>query len=1705
MNSSRALNRFRILPVAFALIFNVLIGPTLPLSGAVTNAAAGPSVDNYSQCQIGNPSSGLDCESWINGILNATHNNYSEDEVVPQRLVMDFGTSGSHTITLRYMTRKDSSGQRHAYDYLATWNHTYVNADRCQDLNPASLCVGGAPTTFPIPSDPNGVSPGGPQPTSAHELPSADRQFVSYGGAVTGTSPITHAVDAAEAGSDYATMTLTVNVTTDGPFMLLFGGHLAAGFGPRGWGAGLGAASISGGPYHVILDAIDGEAIGSRDNQIMSNAIQPVPEPSLEITKTADAATVNAGAQIGFSVTVHNAGPGIATATTLSDPLPGGSGVNWSINPAYAGPGSCSITGTAPSQTLGCSFGDLAADASASVHVVSGTSFASCKAYANTATADADNFDPVTASASTTVLCPDLDLQKTPDGGVTQAGDAISFTLTLTNNGDGAATNVDIDDVLPAGFAWTESPDKTECSITSGALHCDIASLASGASFAVTVSAPTDAADCSTTAYTNHATADADNHAEVSNDGDVTIVCADVGVQKSGNGPLDAGDTAIFTIVVTASGNADSTNVTLTDDLPAGVVWALGAANDEAACDIDTSGDPDVLGCSFGTMAPDDSRTVVLSGTVDADECPSISNTAEIASDFDTDASNDSSTATITVNCGSVVLTKTPDAPGDTGGTVNAGGIATFTIGVENSGDGTAKGVQVSDQLPDVSGTWTTDNANCSVSGSNLLTCNLGDMAAHASIAIHVSTTVTTDDCGTLDNPLARATTTNDGTSEDSGAIEVTCPSLEITKTTDTPIVTAGGAVHYTVTVDNSAGDGTAEDVTVSDALPAGLTWTDDSDDCSISGSQLSCGPLDIAAGASFSVTLSGTTDPGDCPSISNSAAFASANAGSGSTESHPTVITVNCPDVSVEKSTTTPTVNADDQVSYTITVAAGGSGDSTSVTLSDTLPSGIDWSVEAPAGVTCDTSLNGVLTCDLGTMASGDSASIILTGTAGPEDCGTLENTATVSASVDVASGNNSAGPVAIDVNCPDVSVEKSGSGIVSAGDAIHYTIEASNTGEGDAYGFALIDTLPTVSGGWSLADDAPAFCTLDGNNLSCSLDPFEADDSFAVTLNATSTNADCGDLENTASVSATNEAESAKDNNESSHTITVNCPNLTIIKSADNGTISAGDLAAYTITVTNAGPGTATGVHLDEQLPAGVEWTVTIDDPAPAGGCVSSDGTDDPQSITCDFASMADGDSVTIHLSGETDAADCGTLHNVATVSGDNEDPQQLDDNSASADIVVECPGLNIAKSAVDDEIDGGDTASFEIVVWNTGPGEAHNVTVSDELPGGLSWTENSGDCSVAGNVLSCSFGDLGIGSFETSEARVTVSAETTRADCGELENLAVASADNNGDVDDDATITIDCPTVAIEKTNDQTQSVLPGTTVSYTLKVTVTGGTAQDVTVVDTLPDGLDAPTNISNGGSFDATGSTITWHLGDLAPSETTLTYQAGVSLDVANGSALRNVAVAFSSNSQCPDAENLGPECDDDSIVNTRVPTLVIDKAADREQVDVTAGEDTTVTWTLTYSLTDGPVTDAVISDPIPAGLSYVDGSASDAGTYDAGSRTLSWTFASLTAGGSVSFETTVDASVGGGVTIENVTTIDSDETVPDNGKDSIRTVEQEEQAATGTPQPSVPNTAFGSAGNGQPLNVPIELMVLVFLASLGGLALANVKAVRRRR
>ncbi|MDQ6875557.1 MAG: hypothetical protein M3042_10915, partial [Actinomycetota bacterium] len=201
------------------LAATLLVSLALPLTGATAAGTAG--VDDFSQCKNG--AGQLSCTGWTNGILNASNSTYREDGVTPQRLVMNFGTAGVHTIQISYLAL---DGSHHAYDSLATWNHTETAADRCQGIS-AALCVGGAVSTFPIPADPTPVPPTGPgisNITAAHQLPG--QQMELYGGTLTGVDNQAHGTYAPDYGSVLVTLTTT---SANAEIMLLFGGHIAAG------------------------------------------------------------------------------------------------------------------------------------------------------------------------------------------------------------------------------------------------------------------------------------------------------------------------------------------------------------------------------------------------------------------------------------------------------------------------------------------------------------------------------------------------------------------------------------------------------------------------------------------------------------------------------------------------------------------------------------------------------------------------------------------------------------------------------------------------------------------------------------------------------------------------------------------------------------------------------------------------------------------------------------------------------------------------------------------------------------------------------------------------------------------------------------------------------------------------------------------------------------------------------------------------------------------------------------------------------------------------------------------------------------------------------------------------------------------------------------------------------------------------------------
>ena len=989
---------------------------------------------------------------------------------------------------------------------------------------------------------------------------------------------------------------------------------------------------------------------------------------------------------------------------------------------------------------------------------------------------------------------------------------------------------------------------------------------------------------------------------------------------------------------------------------------------------------------------------------------------------------------------------------------------------------------------------------------------------------------MTTDDCGPLNN-LAEVSTSNDGSDEDEGLITVLCPELGIDKTTETPEVNAGDEVDYTIALANT-GTGPANDVIITDDLPEGITWSETSEDCEIADGTLTCGPMTIAASASFSVTLTGTTDAGECPSIENSANFTSSNAGRGSTESEPTEIIVNCPDLAVEKEGSGVVVAGDD-VRFTMTVTNNGEGDAKDVELVDNLPalgSGT-WAVTDVVGIGADDcEISGeVLTCTLGQLASGASFSVTVSATSDPQDCPSLANDASVSASneaSDEATQADNEDSHTITVNCPDTSIEKDATTpVVNAGDEASFRITVTAGGSGTNEDVTLTDQLTGSALDWSVevsGDGTNEDCSIDaGAFLTCEFGHLEPSSEIIVDLTYRTDADDCPSIANQAMVSATDDVDRT-DNVSDEVTITVNCPDVTVDKEPVETPISAGEQGQFTIEVTNDGPGTAYGVEVVDAAPLGTVWTV-LDD---GGFDCASEVAEDQQTITCTLDELAAEASATILIGYETTQEDCGDLDNAVTVSADNEPAGNTEDNSDEASIVVECPGLNMDKTADANPIDAGEEASFTIHVWNRGDGEAFDVELHDDLPAGLSWDfeivsgdATDADCMVASSIvdggvqqmsIDCDFGTLGVTEMADGIV-IRLFAETTRDDCGTLVNEAWADASNDDRRDDDATIVVKCPEIGILKANDAVGSVLPGTEVTYTLTLSISDGPADDVQVIDSMPDGLESPTEISDGGVFDATAGSITWNLGDLADGEYALTYQAVVSDDVEQGDELVNVASATSPNSQCPDLETLGPECEDDSTVIVRVPSLVIDKVADTELITITGPNDalvatpSVVTWTLSYTLANGPVTNAVITDEIPVGFEFLD--AADGGTLVDG--VVSWSFPTLTESGSVTFRTTVDPETISRVApTVNVAVIESDETPADEGEDGVAVAVEPPPLAgnpTPTPKPVLPDTAAGVGMNGEPITVPIELLAALFLGSLGSLALATVKARNRRR
>ncbi len=1277
------------------------------------------------------------------------------------------------------------------------------------------------------------------------------------------------------------------------------------------------------------------------------------------------------------------------------------------------------------------------------------------------------------------VIPAQVTILKTAGSSPVNAGDDISFTLSWGNSGPGTATGVVVTDTLPTtgGLDWTIdgfTGTGSTCSIVDNVLSCNVGTIPGNTaeSGTVTVSSATSPDACGIVDNTGEITSLNDGTAQSS--AQITVNCPDVTVTKTAETtPVNAGDEIAFAIEVENLGPGVAYGVTLSDTLPGGFTWS----EDSDDCEIAAG----VLSCDFGDLAAGETRTVTVSASTDAEDCATIPNTATVAATNEPSSAtgNNSDNDAIVVNCPDVTVTKTADE-----GPFSAGDEIGFTVTISNIGAGTAYTAFAADPLPGSGWSIESQDGGWTLVG-DMLEFGPQDLIAGASSSVHVVRDTTAEDCGLVENTV-QVTAGNEpvaaqGNNSANDSLTVNCPDVTVTKTAETTPVNAGDEIAFAIEVEN-LGPGVAYGVTLSDTLPGGFTWSEDSDDCEIAAGVLSCDFGDLAAGETRTVTVSASTDAEDCATIPNTATVAATNEPSSATgnNSDNDAIVVNCPDVTVTKTADEGPFSAGDEIGFTVTISNIGAGTAYTAFAADPLP-GSGWSIESQDGGW--TLVGDMLEFGPQDLIAGASSSVHVVRDTTAEDCGLVENTVQVTAGNEpvAAQGNNSAND-SLTVNCPDVVVEKTAdTSPVSAGEAASFTIEVWNDGPGMAYGVTLTDDLPTGVA-WTIdaTDPAGLDCSIIDGTLSCNLGdlaPGRGENSVFIQVAGETDLEDCGSLDNLAEVSATNEPQAALGNNTDDASVIVNCPDLGISKTADAQAVSAGDPIGFTVMIANNGEGTAFDVSVDDTLPAGFAWTIESQD----GGWSIAGGN-----LTWGPADLAAGATSSVHIVADTAYEACGLVPNTASIYLDGE---FVADDSAA--VTIECPVLSIVKTADAETVNAGDAIGFTITVSNAGPGVAKDVELNDPLPAGVTWTVDGGadaaDCSITDGDLTCDFGDLAAG----ASAEVHVGATTSAEACSVYDNTATASASNHPDVDDDAVITCDLSIIGITKTADAA-SVLAGDPIGFVVTVTNTGaGTAYGVKVSDPLPAGVTW--------SIDAANSDDGWTIAD-----GTLSYGGAEGVSLAAGASVTVHVTAPTTREDCGVVDNTATvtttnDGSDSASASLTVvcPVLTLDKENDApvETIDLgdgnvielpTAGEGDTVTYTLDYTLVDGPVTDGVLTDVLPVGVEYVDGTAQGNDefsfvSYDAATRTLLWEAATVTQNGTVSYDVVVqDGAAELAQPLVNVAEISSKQTPPDGATSNVFV----------NPPPQVltppPTDTFGEAPQGGS-NVGFVLMLILLL------------------
>ena len=1182
-------------------------------------------------------------------------------------------------------------------------------------------------------------------------------------------------------------------------------------------------------------------------------------------------------------------------------------------------------------------------------------------------------------------------------------GNTVTYTVTVKNNGPNTAHNIKIQDIVPAGFTAVASAG----TYSNGIWTINSLDNNAVATLTITGTATSSMAGLTTSNTATETSQDEEYTSPLptSTAGVYTKKADVVLTQTTSSTPVNVGDAVTYTVTANNHGPDTATNINIRDIIPSGLTNVI------VTCSAGTSYSNGIW--TITSLPKDGIATLTIAGKAGADMAGlTTTNTATRTGQTEYNSQPATSTSSgIYVKKANVVITNAANSSN-----LNVGQTGTFTVTVTNNGPDTATNIVINDPLP--------SGFSASVTGGtyNNGVWTINSLASQQSVTLTFTGSITPSMAGTnIVNHATETQTEYPPATITDATIHVNKANIVVTITPSNNRPNVGQSYTYTVTVTNN-GDDAATGVTVSGAVPAGLTLND----YHISmGSLTSDGWYIGTLAKDGTATLTVTVTPQSSAAGQDIVAAVTETQNEyPQTTSASSTIHVPKASVVVTNTANSSNLNVGQTGTFTITVKNNGDDTATNIQIHAPLPSGFNADIHGIGSYS-----NGIWT--ITSLAKDATATLTFTGTMTPAMAGTnITNHVTETQNeypftVPVSDAK-------IHVNKANVAISKTANNvskaIVNVGDTIKYIITVTNNGPDTATGLKITDLVPSglsnleyiaSTGTYSLATGLWDIGTLLN------------DETATLTITGKITSAMAGlTITNYANITAENEYSS-----------------LPVVSAADVYTKKAnvalsqtgsysGNKVTFIVKATNKGPDAATNINIKDLIPTGLTGTTVT----------PSIGTYNSSTGIWTIPSLANGAVAILNITGT--ATPQTTVYNNVTLLNQTE----YNPNTPTTKIGVYVPKVKIYAQnypwwwnsdigASQYEYVVGNVPPITVDIWNLGPDDATGVIYEYDIGNGLKYEGCSVDAGIVtydsvNNRLIWNIGNISSGGDILMKVfvRIMVSGNqtpslTTTAKLINVDQYNTGGANSNASC---ALITPLGANIAINQT--QTSYTNNGNQyITYTITVTNNGpDTATGVQITDKLPSGLQYTSSNTLTGTYDS--NTGIWNIGTIN-NGTVLTLTITAKITATTGT-IKNKATKTAENeydwltaddSQTVTFVKSGTYTSKVKIYAQNYPWWW-NSDIGASQYEYVVGNVPPITVDI-WNLGPDDATGVIYEYDIGNGLKY-EGCSVDAGivTYDSVNNRLIWNIGNISSGGDILMKVFVRIMVSGNQTPSLTTT-----------------------------------------------------------------------------